>query len=132
MTKPFTKLYSDFWINPDNAELMQLGMDIKLMAIYLQGNSHHNMLGVYYLPVLYAASDLKQSVKKIQTALKKLCDISYCQYDAKTQYIWVCNMPLEQIGEKIDAHDNRIKAIQAIWNSLPIKIEFLPEVYNKY
>ncbi|MEI8055473.1 MAG: hypothetical protein WCH10_05710 [bacterium] len=38
--KPFTKLYSDFWINPDNAELMQLGLDAQLMALYLQGNSH--------------------------------------------------------------------------------------------
>lgn len=132
MTKPFTKLYSDFWINPDNAELMQLGIDAKLMAIYLQGNPHHNMLGVYYLPILYAASDLKQSIKKIQSALKKLCELSYCKYDEKAQYIWVCNVAREQLGEDVDAKDNRIKTIQAIWDSLPIKIEFLPEVYNKY
>ncbi|MEI8055430.1 MAG: hypothetical protein WCH10_05485 [bacterium] len=96
---------------------------------------HHNMLGVYYLPVLYAASDLKLSVKKVQTTLKKLCDISYCRYDAKTQYIWVCNTALEQFGvtaEEISTTDNRIKAIQAIWNSLPIQVDFLPDVYNKY
>ncbi|CAL7964446.1 conserved hypothetical protein [Gammaproteobacteria bacterium] len=133
--KPFTKLYSDFWINPDNTKLMQLGLDAQLMALYLQGNSHHNMLGVYYLPVLYVASDLKLSVKKVQTTLKKLCYISYCKYDAKTQYVWVCNVALEQLGvtaEDINAGDNRIKAIQAIWNSLPIQIDFLPEVYNKY
>jgi len=133
--KTFSKLYSDFWINPDNTELMQLGLDAQLMALYLQGNSHHNMLGVYYLPLLYAASDLKLSVKKVQTTLKKLCDISYCKYDAKTQYIWTCNMALEQIGAEIDTKDNkdnRIKAIQAIWNSLPIQIEFLTEVYDKY
>ncbi len=138
MTRPFIKLYSDFWINPDNTEVMQLGLDVQLMALYLQGNSHHNILGVYYLPMLYAASDLKQPIKKVQTALKKLCDISYCKYDTNTQYIWVCNMALEQIGEEIaikdnkDNKDNRIKAIQAIWSSLPIKIEFLPELYNKY
>ena len=58
--KPFTKFYSDYWINPDNASLMQLGTDAKLMAIYLQSNAHHNMLGVYYLPLLYVACDLKQ------------------------------------------------------------------------
>lgn len=130
--KSFSKLYSDFWINPDNTELMQLGIDAKLMALYLQGNSHHNMLGIYYLPILYVASDLKQSAKKVQSALKKLCDISYCKYDEKTQYIWVCNMVLEQLGEDIDVKDNRVKAIQAIWNSLPIKINFLTDVYSRY
>jgi hypothetical protein len=130
--KTFSKLYSDFWVNPNNAELMQLEVEAKLMAIYLQGNSHHNMLGVYYLPTLYVASDLKQSVKKVQNALKSLCDVSYCKYDAKTQYIWVCNMALEQIGEEISPKDNRIIAIQAIWNSLPIQIEFLSEVHDKY
>lgn len=130
--KTFSKLYSDFWVNPDNAELMQLEVDAKLMAIYFQGNSHHNMLGVYYLPILYVASDLKQSAKKVQNALKSLCNVSYCKYDAKTQYIWVCNMALEQIGEEISPKDNRTTAIQSIWNNLPIQIEFLSEVYDKY
>ncbi len=138
MTKPFSKLYTNYWINPDNRELVQLGIDVKLMAIYLQGNSHHNILGVYYLPILYVANDLKLSPKKVQVTLKKLCEIAYCKYDVKTQYIWVCNMALEQIGEEIankdnkDNKDNRIKAIQAIWNSLPIQVDFLSEVYNRY
>ena len=130
--KSFTKFYSDFWINPDNTALMQLGTDAKLMAIYLQGNAHNNMLGVYYLPLLYAASDLKQSVKKVRSTLEKLCNLSYCQYDEQTQYIWVCNMALEQLGEEIDAKDNRIKAMQTIWNSLPQQISFLLQVYAKY
>lgn len=130
--RPFSKLYVDFWINPDNTKLMQLGANTKLLAIYLQGNSHQNMLGVYYLPTLYIANDLKQSVQKIQSTLQNLCDISYCKYDAKTQYIWVCNMALEQIGEEISAKDNRTKAIQAIWDSLPIQIDFLSDVHNKY
>ena len=130
--KSFTKFYSDFWINPDHAALMQLGADAKLMAIYLQGNAHHNMLGVYYLPLLYSASDLKQSVKKVRSALEKLYNLSYCQYDEQTQYIWVCNMALEQLGEEIDAKDNRIKAMQTIWNSLPQQISFLPQIYDKY
>ena len=130
--KSFSKLYSDFWINHDNSEVIKLGLDAQLMALYLQGNSHHNMLGVYYLPLLYTASDLKLSVKKAHAALKKLCDISYCKYDEKTQYVWVCNMALEQIGEDIDIKDNRIKAIQTIWNTLPTKLVFLAEVYHKY
>ena len=130
--KLFSKLYSDFWINYDNAEVINLGIDAQLMALYLQGNSHHNILGVYYLPILYIASDLKLPVKKIQTALKKLCDISYCKYDEKTQYIWVCGTALEQIGENIDIKDNRIKAIQTVWQSLPAKLSFLSDIYHKY
>ena len=49
--KSFSKLYSDFWINYDNSEIVGLGVEAQLMALYLQGNSHHNMLGVYYLPL---------------------------------------------------------------------------------
>ena len=82
--KSFIKFYSDFWINPDNTALMQLGTDAKLMAIYLQGNAHYNMLGV---PLLYIASDLKQLVKKVRNTLNKLCELSYCKYDEQTQYI---------------------------------------------
>jgi hypothetical protein len=102
------------------------------MALYLQGNSHHNMLGVYYLPLLYIASDLKLPIKKVRTALEKLCKINYCKYDEKTQYVWIYNLAFEQIGETVDERDNRIKALHAIWESLPSKLEFLEEIYQKY
>ena len=130
--KSFSKLYSDFWINYDNSEIVGLGVEAQLMALYLQGNSHRSMLGVYYLPLLYIASDLKLPVKKVRTALEKLCKINYCKYDEKTQYVWVHNLAFEQIGEKVDERDNRIKALHAIWESLPSKLEFLEEIYQKY
>ena len=130
--KSFSKLYSDFWINYDNAELMGAGVDAQLVALYLQGNHHHNILGAYYLPLLYMASDLKLPIEQVQTSLEKLCKINYCKYDSKTQYIWVCNLAFEQIGEDVGSKDNRIKALQSIWMSLPSKLEFLEEIYNKY
>lgn len=132
MTKSFSKLYSDFWTNYDNSEVVGLGMDAQLMALYLQGNSHRNIFGVYYLPLLYISSDLKLSVKKVKTSLDKLCKINYCKYDEKIQHVWVCNLAFEQIGEEVDIKDNRIKALQEIWRSLPSKLEFLEEVYQKY
>lgn len=130
--KSFSKLYSDFWINYDNAELMGLGVNAQLVALYLQGNHHHNILGAYYLPLLYMASDLKLPVEQVKITLERLCKINYCKYDCKTQYIWVCNLAFEQIGEDIGSKDNRIKALQSIWMSLPVKLEFLEEIYNKY
>ncbi len=130
--KHFSKLYSDFWINYDNSEVVSLGMDAQLMALYLQGNSHHNMLGVYYLPLLYIASDLKLPVEQVKTALKKLCQINYCKYDVETQHVWVCNLAFEQIGENVNAKDNRIKSIHTIWQSLPSKLEFLEEIHQRY
>jgi hypothetical protein len=130
--KSFSKLYSDFWINYDNSAVLGTGVDGQLMAVYLQSNTHQNMLGAYYLPLLYISSDLKLSVKKVHAALKKLCKMNYCKYDDKTQHVWVCNLVSEQVGEEVDIKDNRIKALQAIWTSLPSKLEFLEEIYNKY
>ena len=130
--KSFSKLYSDFWINYDHSEVLGTGVDGQLMALYLQSNTHHNMLGAYYLPLLYISSDLKLSVRQVQVALKKLCKINYCKYDNKTQYVWVCNLISEQIGDEVDIKDNRSKAIQEIWKSLPLKLEFLEEIYNRY
>lgn len=130
--KSFSKLHSDFWINYDNTEVISLGADVQLMALYLQGNSHRNILGAYYLPLLYISSDLRLSVKKIQMTLEKLCQINYCKYDIKTQYVWVCNTLTEQIGETIDTRDNRIKPIHEIWKSLPSQLGFLQDIYNKY
>ena len=92
-----------------------------------------------YGNIVKALTVLKKSEKlfitqteKVQTALKKLCEINYCKYDTKTQYIWVCNLVHEQIGKKIDINDNRIKALQEIWKSLPLQLEFLENIYNKY
>ena len=127
----FSKLYSDFWINCDNTEIVNAGADVQLIALYLQGNAHHNMLGVYYLPLLYISSDLGLPVERIQTALDKLYQINYCKYDLKTKYMWVCNLVSEQIG-KPKAKDNRIIAVRDIWKSLPSKLCFLEEIHQKY
>ena len=32
--KSFSKLHSDFWINYDNTEVISLGADVQLMALY--------------------------------------------------------------------------------------------------
>ncbi|EKE01120.1 MAG: hypothetical protein ACD_21C00209G0004 [uncultured bacterium] len=130
--KSFSKLYSDFWINYDHSEVLGTGVDGQLMALYLQSNTHRNMLGAYYLPLLYISSDLKLPVKKVQAVLKKLCEINYCKYDEKTKYVWVCNLVFEQVGEDVSDKDNCVKALQTIWESLPAKLEFLGEIYNKY
>lgn len=130
--KNFTKLSSDFWINYENSELINSGTDAQLMALYLVGNSHHNMLGVYYLPMSYIANDVKLSLEQVKITLQKLCKVNYCKYDEKTQYIWVCNMASEQMGENIDVKDKRIKSLQSIWKSLPLCLVFLQEVYQKY
>ena len=130
--KSFTKLYSDFWVNYGNSEVIKLGADVQLLALYLQANSHHNILGAYYLPLLYIASDLKLPVKQVQATLNKLCKINYCKYDKETQYIWVYNLAHEQIGEKIDIKDNRTKSLHAVWDSLPSRLDFLEEIHQKY
>ncbi len=130
--KSFSKLYSDFWINYDNSKTLSAGIDGRLMALYLQSNTHQNMLGVYYLPLLYISSDLKLPVEQVKKALKKLYKVNYCKYDARTQYVWVCNLVFDQIGVGGGAKDNRIMGLQAIWDSLPLQLEFLEDVYNKY
>lgn len=128
----FTKLSSDFWIDYENADLISLGTDAQIMALYLLGNSHHNMLGIYYLPIPYIASDMKLTHRKVKEIIQKLCSINYCTYDEKTQYVWVRNAIAVQFGESIEAKDNRIKSLQTIWNDLPAYVPFLEEFFQTY
>lgn|GEM_PF-5289604 len=130
--KTFTKLSSDFWINYENVEVINAGVYAQLLALHLVGNAHSNSLGVYYLPIAYIGSDLRVSIKKVKNALQKLCNIGYCRYDEKTQYVWVCNMLFEQLGENIDVKDNRLKFLQTMWQALPPCLPFLEEIYQKY
>ena len=121
--KSYAKIYQGFWTN-GNDELHNLGLEARLIAIYLFSNSHRNMLGVYYLPLSYAAIDLRLPVEKVCEAMNHLCQIGYCTYDESTHYVWVYNMIVEQVGENFDAKDNRIKGINIIWQSLPQRVPF--------
>ena len=43
-----------------------------MLALYVMTSPHANMIGLYYLPVSYAASDTGLSVRQVTVALEQL------------------------------------------------------------
>ncbi len=61
--------------------------ETKLLAIYLLSSPHSNMLGLYVLPLQYAAYDLDMTIEQVKKGMAELD--SFCEYDPTTSVVLV-------------------------------------------
>lgn len=81
-------------------------------AVYLVSGPHANMIGLYRLPLAYAALDLGHSEAAITKAMTTLSEAGYCHYDATTERVWVVEHLRHELGtERLQGRDKRLKGI---------------------
>ncbi len=51
--RDYAKVSPRFWLGETGRELRKAGAEAQVVAFYLMTSPHANMLGLYYLPVLY-------------------------------------------------------------------------------
>lgn len=129
--RDFAKVSPQIWTSELGREIKNLGIEARVISLYLQTNPSAHMTGVYYIPVVLIAHEAGLSVEKTTVVLNDLCQIGYCTYDYKYEYVWVHDMGIEQVCAQLKSNDNRIKAINTHYASLP-KLSFLQGFYNKY
>jgi uncharacterized phage protein (TIGR02220 family) len=129
--RDFAKVSPQIWTSELGRQIKNLGVDARVISLYLQTSPSAHMTGVYYIPVVLIAHEAGLTVEKTTVVLNDLCQIGYCTYDYKYEYVWVHEMGVEQVCAQLKPNDNRIKAINAHYSSLP-KLAFLQGFYDKY
>jgi hypothetical protein len=129
--REYSKIYRHLWVNHPDNKIHQLDNQTRFLAIYLVSNPHVNMIGMYYLPLPIIAHEMRIPLEGALEGLQRLFEVGYATYDDQTEYIWVHDMASEQIDAQLKSTDNRVKAINETYRSLP-NLPFLSNFYDKY
>jgi uncharacterized phage protein (TIGR02220 family) len=129
--REFAKVSPHIWTSDIGRKIKNLGRAARIVSLYLLTSPSAHMTGVYYIPVVLIAHEADLSVEEATTVINNLCMIGYCSYDYEYEYVWVHGMGVDQVAAQLKANDNRIKAINSMYSSLP-KLSFLQNFYYKY
>ncbi|KHE07941.1 hypothetical protein IB70_04730 [Citrobacter braakii] len=102
-----------------------------VMRNYATVSPHANMLGLYYLPVLYLAHETGLGFERASKGLRRAIEAGFCSYDDDSEMVWVHEMAAYQIGTSLSAGDKRCAGVRNEYESLP-ENPFLSVFYDKY
>ena len=129
--RDYGKVSPQFWVGRTGKRIKAEGIECQLVALYLLTNPHTNMLGLYYLPIIYIAHETGLPFEGASKALRRLYQVGFCAYDEDSEFVWVYEMARYQIADSLKANDNRVGGINREYQALP-KNPFLGEFFDKY
>lgn len=116
--RDYASVSPQFWIGKTGKRLRTC-VEAQLVAMYLVTSPHSNMLGLYYLPVMYIAHETGLGLEGASKGLQRAIEAGFCTYDDDNEMVWVHEMGRFQIGEGLAASDNRVKGIHRALDALP-------------
>ncbi|EES9755543.1 hypothetical protein AKG46_005126, partial [Escherichia coli] len=129
--RDYAKVSPRFWLGETGRELRKAGAEAQVVAFYLMTSPHANMLGLYYLPVLYLAHETGLGLEGASKGLKRAVEAGFCSYDHDAEMVWVHEMAAWQVGETLKPGDNRCAGVRNEYASLP-ENAFLSVFYDRY
>ncbi|HAP0139828.1 TPA: DNA-binding protein [Escherichia coli] len=129
--RDYAKVSPRFWLGKTGRELRKAGAEAQVVAFYLMTSPHANMLGLYYLPVLYLAHETGLGLEGASKGLKRAVEAGFCSYDHDAEMVWVHEMAAWQVGETLKPGDNRCAGVRNEYASLP-ENAFLSAFYDRY
>lgn len=128
--RDYGKISPQFWTGATGKSLRKSPEGL-IVALYLMTCPQANMLGLYYMPILYVAHETGLGFEGASKGLRSACEAGFCSYDDTTEMVWVHEMARFQIAESLKQNDNRCKNVQKEYESLPSN-PFLASFYEKY
>ncbi|WP_449567066.1 DNA-binding protein [Lelliottia nimipressuralis] len=129
--RDYATVAPQFWLGKTGRELRAAGAQAQVVAFYLMTSPHANMLGLYYLPVLYLAHETGLGLEGAAKGLKSAIEAGFCSYDDQTEMVWVHEMAAYQVGRGLKAGDNRCAGVRNEYASIP-ENPFLPGFFERY
>ena len=129
--RDFAKIAPQLWTGSTGRAIRRLGRDCQVVAFYLMTCPTANALGLYYLPIATLSYETGISAQGALKALQSLSQVGFSAYDAPSEWVFVFNMARFQIGERLEAKDNRVKWIKRSLETLR-KAPFFNEFLNRY
>jgi hypothetical protein len=129
--RSYGRLHFSFWTGETGQALQKLGSEAVIMAAYLVTNPHSNMLGLYRLPIGYAAEETGLGYEGASKGLIHCQSVGLCKYDEASKFVWVITMATWEIAKELKESDNRVRGIERDYKSLPDN-PFLAEWFDFY
>lgn len=128
--REYGKVSPHFWTGSTGKQLRQCPESL-VVSMYLMTSPHANMLGLYYMPLLYVAHETGLGMEGASKGLQWACEAGFCSYDHASEMVWVHEMARFQIADKLKSTDKRSIGVQNEYNSLPSN-PYLESFYDKY
>lgn len=129
--RDYATVAPQFWLGKTGRELRKQGAEAQVVSFYLMTSPHANMLGLYYLPILYIAHETGLGLEGASKGLKSSIEAGFCSYDEDTEMVWVHEMAAYQVGRSLKPGDNRCAGVRNEYMSLP-ENPFLSLFYERY
>lgn len=129
--RDYATVAPQFWLGKTGRELRKKGAEAQVVSFYLMTSPHANMLGLYYLPILYIAHETGLGLEGASKGLKSAIEAGFCSYDEDTEMVWVHEMAAYQVGKALKPGDNRCAGVRNEYSSLP-ENPFLSSFYERY
>lgn len=129
--RDYATVAPQFWLGKTGRELRKKGAEAQVVSFYLMTSPHANMLGLYYLPILYIAHETGLGLEGASKGLKSTIEAGFCSYDEDTEMVWVHEMAAYQVGKALKPGDNRCAGVRNEYASLT-ENPFLSLFYERY
>ncbi|HIF5919614.1 TPA: DNA-binding protein [Raoultella ornithinolytica] len=129
--RDYATVAPQFWLGKTGRELRKKGAEAQVVSFYLMTSPHANMLGLYYLPILYIAHETGLGLEGASKGLKSSIEAGFCSYDEDTEMVWVHEMAAYQVGKALKPGDNRCAGVRNEYASLT-ENSFLSSFYERY
>lgn len=111
------------------------GASAQRLALYLQANSHANMIGLYPLPLATIVSELPLKRPAVREAFAALADERFAYYDTISEVVWVVDMARTRLWlgptDQLEMGDKRIAGVNACYATVPLNA-FLGSFWDRY
>lgn len=129
--RDYAKVSPQFWMGKSGRELRKAGPEAQVVALYLMTSPHANMLGLYYLPILFMSHETGLTFEGALKGLKSAIEAGFCSYDEASEMVWVHEMAAYQVGRALKPTDNQCAGVRREYASLPDN-PFLSLFYERY
>ncbi|WP_457097534.1 hypothetical protein [Lysobacter sp. P5_B9] len=117
--RDYGKVSGKFWTGETGKKLIAAGHEALVVALYLMTSPHANMIGLYYLPLIYLAHDTGLGIEGASKGLASAIEAGFCAYDQKSECVFVHAMAKYQIAEALKPDDKRCKGVENEIAKLP-------------
>ncbi|MFW1767138.1 hypothetical protein ACG9X2_17015 [Acinetobacter bereziniae] len=128
--RDYAKISPNFWAGKTGKELRKCPESL-IVSMYLITCPHANMLGLFYVPLLYIAHETGLGIEGASKGLRWAESAGFCSYNDDTETVWVYEMARFQIADQLKPTDKRSIGVQNEYNSLPSN-PYLASFYDRY
>ena len=117
--RDYAKVSPQFWTGTTGKKLKSAGPEAVIVAMYLMTSPSANMIGLFYIPVIYIAHETGLGFEGASMGLKGAIEAGFCTYDEASEYVFVHEMARYQIAGQLKSGDKQCKGVENELSKVP-------------